>query len=122
MRSCIALALGLLCCVAAQAFADNPIIRDKFTADPAALVHDGRVYLYTGHDEATPRDRHFVMRDWWCYSSEDMATWQDEGSPLSVKAFEWARGDAWASQVIERDGKFYWYATVRHRTIDGFSI
>jgi hypothetical protein len=30
----------------------NPIIRHKFTADPTAIVHDGTVYLYTGHDEA----------------------------------------------------------------------
>ena len=29
----------------------NPLIRDKFTADPAPMVHDGRLYLYVGHDE-----------------------------------------------------------------------
>lgn len=30
----------------------NPIITCIFTADPAPLVHGGRVYLYVGHDEA----------------------------------------------------------------------
>ncbi|MGZ5248309.1 MAG: hypothetical protein ACXWCR_14475, partial [Flavitalea sp.] len=30
----------------------NPVIRHKFTADPAAIVHNNKVYLYTGHDEA----------------------------------------------------------------------
>ena len=29
----------------------NPLITDKFTADPAPMVHDGRLYLYVGHDE-----------------------------------------------------------------------
>ena len=32
--------------------ASNPIIKDRFTADPAALVSGGRVYLYTGQDDA----------------------------------------------------------------------
>ena len=32
-------------------YSGNPLIRDKFTADPAPLVYDGRLYLYVGHDE-----------------------------------------------------------------------
>ena len=28
----------------------NPVIRYKYTADPAAMVYKGRFYLYTGHD------------------------------------------------------------------------
>jgi len=34
--------------------------------------------------------------------------------PLKPSDFKWAKGDAWAAQVIERDGKFYWYVTVEH--------
>ena len=49
-----------------------------------------------------------------CYSSKDMKTWKSEGSPLAAKDFKWAVGDAWAAQVIERDGEFYRYATVGH--------
>lgn len=100
----------------------NPIIRDRFTSDPAVLVHEGRVYLYTGHDEAGPEDERFIMRDWRCYSSDDMINWRDEGVPLSLEAFDWARSDAWASQVIERNGRFYWYAPMYHKEIPGFSI
>lgn len=29
----------------------NPLVKDKFTADPAPLVYDGTLYLYVGHDE-----------------------------------------------------------------------
>lgn len=122
----VVLALVVAACAtvrpAADASIQNPIIRDRFTADPAALVHNGRVYLYTGHDEATPESKFFVMNDWRVYSSDDMVNWHDHGAPMSVKTFAWARGDAWASQVIERDGKFYWYATLRHATVPGFSI
>lgn len=31
--------------------ADNPIIQTKYTADPAPLVYNDTVYLYSGHDE-----------------------------------------------------------------------
>jgi hypothetical protein len=32
----------------------NPIIKNKYTSDPTALVYNDEVYLYTGHDEAPP--------------------------------------------------------------------
>ncbi|MDX1675662.1 MAG: glycoside hydrolase family 43 protein [Longimicrobiales bacterium] len=101
---------------------ENPIIRARHSADPAALVHDGRVWLYTGHDEATPLDNFYVMDDWQLYSSADMLNWEHHGSPVSLATFEWAAADAWAAHAIERDGKFYFYAPVSHATIFGFSI
>ena len=70
-------ALLFLAFMTTSASAENPIIRDRFTADPAALVYQGRVYLYTGHDEATPQDKRFVMRDWRVYSSTDLVHWKD---------------------------------------------
>lgn len=106
-----------------SAQAANPIFTDVFTADPAALVHNGRVYLYAGHDEAKDNRVFFEMHDWLVYSSDDMVNWTAHGPQLSVKDFKWAKGDAWAGQVIERDGKFYWYTTLRHNdTKPGFAI
>ena len=32
----------------------NPIVTDTYTSDPAVLVHDGTVYVYTGHDGPAP--------------------------------------------------------------------
>ncbi|MEO7934383.1 MAG: glycoside hydrolase family 43 protein [Chthoniobacterales bacterium] len=93
--------------------AANPIITDIFTADPAALVYKDTVYLYAGQDEAPP-NKGYTMNKWVCYSSQDMKTWTSHGSPLAWKDFAWAKGDAWASQVIENKGKFYWYVTVQH--------
>ena len=103
--------------------AENPIFTDVFTADPAALVHKGRAYLYAGRDEAPDNTTFFVMNEWLVYSSDDMANWEAHGPGLRAKDFTWAKGDAWASQVIERNGKFYWYVTVRHDdTKPGFAI
>ena len=93
---------------------NNPIITDKFTADPAAIVHNDSVYLYTGHDEAADDFHFYKMNDWLVYSSADMVNWKEHPVPLKVSDFEWAKADAWAAQVIERDGKFYWYVSVEH--------
>ena len=100
----------------------NPIITHKYAGDPAAMVHQGTVYLYAGHDEAPPRKEGYVMNEWLCFSSTDMINWKEHPVPLKAKDFSWARGDSWASQVVERNGKFYWYVTVEHGSIPGKSI
>ncbi|MCD7936829.1 MAG: glycoside hydrolase family 43 protein [Tannerellaceae bacterium] len=93
----------------------NPFINYKYTADPAAMVYDGKVYLYAGHDECPPNRQHYHLNEWLVFSSEDLKTWTEHPVPLRAGDFEWASGEAWASQVIERDGKFYWYVTVEHK-------
>ena len=32
--------------------------------------------------------------------------WTEHAVPLKAKDFSWAKGEAWASQVIEHEGKF----------------
>lgn len=103
-------------------FTGNPIVRNKFTADPAAMVYNNTVYLYAGQDEAPERHIGYVMNNWLCYSSTDMVNWTEHPVPLRAKDFSWAKGDAWASHVVHRNGKFYWYATVEHNTIPGKAI
>ena len=95
-----------------NARADNPVVQTKFTADPAPLVHNGVVYLYTSHDEDDATG--FKMRDWMCYTSTDMVNWTDRGKVASLATFPWAvqSNDAWAPQVVERDGKFYLYVPI----------
>jgi arabinoxylan arabinofuranohydrolase len=108
-------AMVSLCCVASLlpgvARADNPIVQHIYTADPAPLVHNGRVYLYTGHDE--DGSTFFTMREWRVWSSVDMVNWTDHGSPMSLATFSWASSDAWAGQAVHRNGRFYWYVPVR---------
>ena len=100
----------------------NPIITHKYTADPAAMVYNDTFYLYTGHDVAPKNQARYEMHNWLCFSSTDMVHWNEHPSPLNVKDFAWANDDAWASQVIERDGKFFWYVAISHGTIHGKAI
>ena len=117
----LATACSITCSI--NIFAANPIITDVLTADPAALVVKDKVYLYTGHDVAKDNTKFYEMHDWLVYSTSDMVNWESHGPRLTVKDFKWAKGDAWASQIIERKGKYYWYVTVRHNeSKPGFAI
>ena len=113
----VALIMALLPTVAR---ADNPIVQTIYTADPAPLVYNGRVYLYTGHDE--DGSTNFTMREWRVYSSADMVNWTDHGSPMSLATFSLASANAWAGQAIFRNGKFYWYVPVINRSTGRFAI
>ena len=93
--------------------AQNPIIQTSYTADPAPMVYNDKLYLYTSHDE--DGSTWFTMNDWKLYSTDDMVNWTEHPTLLSFKTFEWAGGDAWAAQCIERDGKFYMYVPVTDR-------
>ncbi|MBO9683196.1 MAG: family 43 glycosylhydrolase [Flavisolibacter sp.] len=99
--------------------AQNPIVQTIYTADPAPMVHNDTVWLYTGHDE--DKSTWFTMKEWRCYSSTDMVNWRDHGAPLSLKTFSWAEKDAWAGQCIYRNGKFYFYVPVHAKGL-GMSI
>lgn len=108
------LLLTILFCFV-SAFPDNPIIQSLYTADPAPMVHNDTCYLYTTHDEDITVKNFYTMNDWQCYSSTDMVNWTYRGSPLSYKTFNWSKGDAWASQCIFRNDKFYMYVPVTQK-------
>ncbi len=95
-----------------KSYAQNPIIQTKFTADPAPMVYNDTVFLYTSHDEDNATG--FKMFNWLLYTTTDMVNWTDRGIIAGVKepyrTFKWADGhSAWAPQCIARNGKFYLY-------------
>ncbi|MFI1992953.1 glycoside hydrolase family 43 protein [Actinoplanes sp. NPDC020271] len=117
---CAAVMVLVTAALPVAAHADNPIVQTIYTADPAPLVYNGRVYLYTGHDE--DNSTYFTMKEWRVYSSADMVNWTDHGSPMSLATFSWAKSDAWAGQVVARNGKFYWYVPVTDRATGRMAI
>ena len=92
---------------------ENPLFRDAFTADPAPLVVGDTLFVYVGHDEATG-EQMFNITEWLVYSTTDMRSWEAHGPVMEPTDFDWAVRDAWASQVVEHDGRFYFYTTVQH--------
>lgn len=109
----VAMILAATPLAAEDAPGSNPIIRDRFTADPAPVVIGDRLWLYTGHDEAGEGEM-FNMKEWLAYSTTDMRTWTFHGPIMKVADFKWASKDAWAAQVIAKNGRYWLYAAVEH--------
>ena len=118
IKKTIAIAAMMLLAMGAKA--QNPFVQTWCTSDPAPMVHNGTMYVYTGHDEDGAD--FFWMQEWRVYSTQDMVNWQDHGSPLALESFSWADDRAWASQTIERDGKFYWYICAHSKLSGGMAI
>ena len=117
-KTMIPAVLALLMALTAKA--QNPFVQTWFTSDPAPMVHNGRMYVYTGHDEDGAD--FFWMQEWRVYSTVDMVNWTDHGSPLALESFSWADDRAWAAQTVERDGKFYWYICAHSKISNGMAI
>ncbi len=58
-------------------WADNPIIQTYYSPDPAPVVIDDTVFVYTGNDEG---GSFFTMNGWRVSSSTDMVNWTDRGT------------------------------------------
>ena len=95
-----------------NAQANMPLVQTRFTADPAPVVINNKVYLYTTHDEDGARG--FQMFDWLLYVSDDMVNWQDYGPVASLDDFKYFDGKngAWAEQVVEANGAYYMYCPI----------
>ncbi len=108
------------------AVSQNPIISEVFTADPAPLVYQDTLYLYTSHDVASVDAPNYVMADWLLFSTTDMVNWKSYGAVISPKTFSWADKDAYAAECIHYKGKFYWFVSVGHKSDEnskgGFGI
>jgi Concanavalin A-like lectin/glucanases superfamily/Glycosyl hydrolases family 43 len=100
----------------------NPIITDIYTADPDAFVHAGRLYLDVDHDEAPLGVNDFVMREWRVYSTDDLKHFTDHGARMTLADFAWADRNAWAPQMVERDGSFFWYVPARKASDGSMAI
>ena len=60
-----------------------------------------------------PGSGFYTMNNWRCYSSQDMTNWTSYGSILSYTNFAWGTSNsAWASQCVQKNGKFYWYVAL----------
>ena len=118
----------VLCLAATAANAQNPIIRDQFTADPTARVFNNKVYLYPSHDILPPagqRQDWFCMEDYHVFSSENLTDWTDHGVIVTQNKVPWVRPDSysmWAPDCVEKNGKYYFYFPSAPKDGRGFGI
>ncbi len=115
--------------------AQNPFIRDQFTADPSARVFNNKVYVFPSHDIQAPegkglRENWFCMEDYHLFSSENLTDWTDHGMIVSQYDAPWIDSTSysmWAPDCIERNGKYFFYFPANTNVVDangrkGFGI
>lgn len=96
----------------------NPLIDFNFTADPTAIEHEGRLYVYAtndqqqcdekGPDEDNTYER---IRSLAMMSTEDMVNWTWHGLIPTGEIAPWIYA-SWAPSVtsrVEADGKTHFY-------------
>jgi hypothetical protein len=85
---------GLIVFLVNNTFAQNPIVRDQFSADPSARVFNGKVYVFPSHDIPTPPEKPgrkdwFCMEDYHVFSSANLTDWIDHGMIVSQNKVNW---------------------------------
>ena len=112
----------------AMTYAQNPLIRDQFAADPTARVFNDKVYLYPSHDIPAPeghRPNWFCMADYHVFSSENLTDWTDHGVIITHNDVEWVQQNSfamWAPDCINKNGKYYFYFPAANKEQRGFGI
>lgn len=97
----------------------QPLVADRYFADPSAHVFDGRIYIYPSHDvdAGIPDDdlgNQYAMHDYQVLSMDK------PGGPvtvhpvaLDVKDIPWAAKQTWAPDAAFKDGTYYLYMPAR---------
>ncbi|MBN1951033.1 MAG: glycoside hydrolase family 43 protein [Bacteroidales bacterium] len=99
----------------------QPLVEHIYTADPAAHVFEGKIYIYPSHDveTGTPENDngdHFDMRDYHILSMDSIdGEVKDHGNALDVKNIPWAGRQLWDSDAACKDGKYYLYFPLKDK-------
>lgn len=108
-------------------YRSQPLVTSIYTADPAAHVFDGRIYVYASHDVEGPplpdeppfqnsEGNAFRMTDYVVLSMDR------PGGPvtvhsnvLDIKDVPWAARQLWAPDAAYKDGIYYLYFPAKDR-------
>jgi len=116
MARLLKISVFLIFIIINYAVAQNPFIRDQFSADPSARVFGDKVYVYPSHDilasEGKGRIGWFCMEDYHVFSSDNLTDWTDHGVIVKQNEVPWVKKNSyamWAPDCIYKNGKYYFY-------------
>lgn len=98
------------------------LVDNLYTADPAAHVFNGKIYIYPSHDieSGIPENDlgdHFDMRDYHVFSMESIeGKVTDHGVALDIKDVPWAGRQMWDTDAAQKNGKYYLYFPAKDKT------
>lgn len=104
----------------------NPVLDCVYVADPTAVVHDGRIYVYGTNDQQEidsvgkeVQNRYAHIHSLTMMSTDDMVNWTYHGIIDVGEVSPWTglNGVSWAPSVTSRkeaDGKTHFYMYYSH--------
>ncbi len=98
------------------------LVDNLYTADPAAHVFNGKIYIYPSHDieSGIPENDlgdHFDMRDYHVFSMDSIdGEVTDHGVALDIKDVPWAGRQMWDTDAAYKNGKYYMYFPAKDKT------
>ncbi len=98
------------------------LVEHLYTADPAAHVFNGKIYIYPSHDieSGIPENDlgdHFDMRDYHVFSMDSVeGEVNDHGVALDIKDVPWAGRQMWDTDAAYKNGKYYLYFPAKDKT------
>lgn len=101
--------------VSTASYADNPLIRTMYTADPTARVINGQLFVFPSSDVPPVKGKginDFYMPFYHVFSSTNLFDWTDYGKQIDQNDIPWGEPDSyalWAPCCIEKKGKYYYY-------------
>ncbi len=99
----------------------RPLVEHIYTADPAAHVWNGRIYIYPSHDidagiPENDNGDHFDMRDYHVLSMDCIdGRVTDHGVALAVKDIPWAGRQLWDSDAAYKNGRYFLYFPLKDK-------
>ncbi len=106
----------LLLGVTKALLAQNPLITNLYTADPAPHVwptDSSTLYVYSSHDEPLSNSHIRGMNDYHVFSTKDLVHWTDHGQVLHWNRVPWAVDQSWAIDAVYWKGKYYLITCMR---------
>lgn len=98
------------------------LVNNLYTADPAAHVFNGKLYIYPSHDiesgiPENDKGDHFDMRDYHVFSMDSIdGDITDHGIALDIKDVPWAGRQMWDTDAAHKNGIYYLYFPVKDKT------
>lgn len=108
-------------------YLSQPLVTSIYTADPAAHVFDGRIYIYPSHDIEGPpladvapflnsQGNAFGMRDYRVLSLDRIGgKVRIHPVALDIKDVPWAARQMWAPDAARKNGIYYLYFPAKDR-------
>ncbi len=85
------------------------VFPEEGLTDPHALVDNGRLYLFCGHDESWDTESSWKMNRWEIRSSNNLIDWQKDGEILPTQTYIGDKSNCWAGDITKRGNKYYWF-------------